>query len=210
MDAWREQSRRLHETFDAVLEEPLPARLTEPLRAGPPRGALRIAAALGWLALGGVIGFALRTAPPSVPAASLAHSAALAHAVFTPEVRHPVEVAAAEEQHLVGWLSKRLGERVRAPHLSGQGYDLVGGRLLAGEAGPVAQFMYQDARGRRLTLYARRDGAEGAPTAFHFAQEGRIAVFYWLDGRLGYALSGEIEKSELLGIAQEVYRQLER
>jgi anti-sigma factor RsiW len=33
-------------------------------------------------------------------------------------------------------------------------------------------------------------------------------VFYWLDRKLGYALSGEVEKAELLRVATAVHRQL--
>ena len=32
--------------------------------------------------------------------------ASFAHAVYSPEIRHPVEVTAAEQDHLVQWLSK--------------------------------------------------------------------------------------------------------
>jgi len=35
-----------------------------------------------------------------------------------------------------------------------------------------------------------------------------VGVFYWLDRKLGYALSGEVDRSELLRIATAVYRQL--
>ena len=46
-----------------------------------------------------------------------ARRAANAHAVYVPEVRHPVEVGADQEAHLVQWLSKRLAVPVRAPAL---------------------------------------------------------------------------------------------
>src|SRR2546422_8631539 len=52
-------------------------------------------------------------------------------------------------EHLVAWLSKRVGARVRAPKLDEAGMALVGGRLLPGESGPVALFMYQTAAGDR-------------------------------------------------------------
>ncbi len=58
--------------------------------------------------------------------------------------------------------------------------------------------MYQDAKGKRLTLYVSRLAAENRDTAFRFSQEDKVAVFYWIDGRLGYALSGELPKPELL------------
>jgi len=94
------------------------------------------------------------------------------------------------------------------PHLADLGYSLVGGRLLPGDRGPVAQFMYQDTKGQRLTLYVRVNADDSRETAFRFAQEHGVGVFYWLDGKLGYALSGELERNELLRVATAVYRQL--
>lgn len=207
---WRIQGEQLHRNYDPILDEAVPARLAEAAKPASRPPTLRMAAAVAWLAVGGVVGYAMRgSAPPAPqPSASLARQAALAHAVFSPEVRHPVEVGAAEETHLVAWLSKRLGADLRPPRLSGQGFELVGGRLLPGEAGPVAQFMYQDARGQRLTLYVRRDAQDSRETAFRYTQEGGIGVFYWLDGRFGYALSAEMEKPDLLRVATAVYQQL--
>jgi anti-sigma factor RsiW len=39
-------------------------------------------------------------------------------------------------------------------------------------------------------------------------QERGISVFYWIDGKFGYALSGETDKAELLRVARAVYQQL--
>jgi len=64
------------------------------------------------------------------------------------------------------------------------------------------------AAGRRLTLYVSAKSKDEGQTAFRFAQEGKVGVFYWLDGKLGYALSGEIAKSDLMRVADSVYRQL--
>ncbi len=60
----------------------------------------------------------------------LANVAVLAHAAYVPEVRHPVEVAAPEEQHLVAWLSKRLSTPIKRAVARTAGYQLLGGRLL--------------------------------------------------------------------------------
>lgn len=209
--AWREQTALLHSRFDAVLQEEVPPRLINAWRHAPLSVALRVAAVLAWLSIGGIVGFVVRgniggTAGPELVA--LPHAAAIAHAVYVPEVRHPVEVTADQEQHLVTWLSKRLGTAVKAPALRDEGYELVGGRLLPGNAGPVAQFMYQDPRGQRLTLYVRTDAASNRETAFRFSQEGKVGVFYWLDGKLGYALSGELAKADLMRVANSVYRQI--
>lgn len=208
LQGWKRQKELLHEAFDPVLEEPVPARLADAASRRPRSRLWRVAAAVGWIAIGSVAGYALRGVKPADPAQpSLARNAAMAHVVYTPEVRHPVEVGADQEVHLLQWLSKRLGTPINAPHFGKEGFDLVGGRLLPGERGPVAQFMYQDRGGRRLTLYVRGD-PDNRDTAFRFAQEGKVGVFYWLDGRLGYALSGEIPRAELLAMADSAYRQL--
>jgi anti-sigma factor RsiW len=208
---WQALNAGLRGAFDPVLAEAVPERLQRAAQFPPHRSLWRAAAALGWLALGGAIGYAVHgwhaAQAPAVPA--LAQRAAVAHAVYVPEVRHPVEVGADQEAHLVQWLSKRLGTPLKVPHLAAEGYALVGGRLLPGERGPVAQFMYEDGSGKRLTLYVRSDAAENRETAFRFAQEGRVGVFYWLDGRLGYALSGELPRERLLAAAELAYRQLD-
>lgn len=210
VQAYRRQNEELRRLFDPVLDEPAPERLRLPLAARRRFSPLRYAAVVAWIMLGGVIGWQLggmQHAPVGNNAA-FARRAAIAHVVYSPEVRHPVEVGADQETHLVNWLSKRLGTQLKIPHLGDLGYSLVGGRLLPGDTGPVAQFMYQDAKGQRLTLYVRTNAEDTRETAFRFAQENKIGVFYWLDGKLGYALSAEIGKSELLRVANAVYRQL--
>jgi anti-sigma factor RsiW len=69
--------------------------------------------------------------------------------------------------------------------------------------------MYQDASGKRLTLYVSRSRKGANVTAFRFAREGNVSVFYWVDRDCGYALSGEVDKPTLSRIASSVYRQIE-
>lgn len=204
--AYRAQNEALRTLFDPVLDEPTPQRLMR-----RPRTWSRYAAAVAWIALGATIGWFGRDLGQRDLRADMptwARRAAIAHVVYSPEVRHPVEVAADQETHLVNWLSKRLGTDLRIPQLSSLGYSLVGGRLLPGDRGPVAQFMYQDAKGQRITLYVRTNANENRETAFRYARENNVSVFYWLDGKLGYALSGEVSKDDLLRVATAVYRQL--
>jgi anti-sigma factor RsiW len=207
--AYREQIAALRREYDPALNEQLPPRFEVLKRAGM-RPMLRYAAVAAVFVLGAVVGWQLHAYNTDrlAESTSWARRAAIAHVVYSPEVRHPVEVGADQEAHLVAWLSKRLGSPLKVPHLGGLGYALVGGRLLPGERGPVAQFMYQDGRGQRLTLYVRVNPDDSRETAFRFAQERGIGVFYWLDRKLGYALSGEVDKPELLRVATAVYRLL--
>jgi anti-sigma factor RsiW len=147
------------------------------------------------------------------PARHFAQQAAIAYAVFQPEVRHPVEVTAAQQDHLVQWLSKRLGRQLKVPVLTAQGYELVGGRLLPGEDGGArAQFMYQNSAGQRITLYlgALKTDAAGAAreTAFRFQQDGPVTAFYWVDQGFGYAISGTLPRESMQELARVVYGQL--
>ena len=220
--SYRRFGEELRSFYEPVLAEPVPEQL-EHAASGKPRSRdarrrWRVAAlAAVWTAfvaaLGALGGWQLHASRPApiatLDGVSMARRAAVAHAVYSPEVRHPVEVGADQEQHLVTWLSKRLGVKVKAPMLDEAGMSLVGGRLLPGETGPVAQFMYQTDRGRRMTLYVRAESAPHRETAFRYSRENNVSVFYWLERDCSYAIaSSDLSKDELLGIATTVYKQL--
>jgi anti-sigma factor RsiW len=213
--AYRQLSDDVRATYDPLLAEPVPPGMRLPARRRRWPG---FAMAASWLiagmalgALGGWQLHAFRGGPAMMlDSAAIARRAAIAHATYSPEVRHPVEVGADQEQHLIAWLSKRLGVKVRVPNLDAAGMSLVGGRLLPGETGPVALFMYQTQAGRRLTLYVRAESSRNRETAFRYARESNVGVFYWIDRDSGYAIaSGDLDKDELLRIATLVYKQLE-
>lgn len=216
--------REIRAVFDPVLDEPVPPRLVEAARSRGPWHLQRIAAGVAVAMVSGTAGWALHgqvaapvslaergtgTAAISVADNALPHRAALAHAVYSPDARRPVEIGADQEDQLVTWLSKRMGAKMRPPRLADLDYQLIGGRLLPGDNGPVAQFMYQDAAGERLTLYVANESAGSRETAFRFAQEGSINVFYWIDGPFGYAISGRADKAALARIATAVYDQMQ-
>jgi len=117
-------------------------------------------------------------------------------------------VWATEEKRLVTWLTKRLGFPVHAPDLNSAGYALVGGRLVAGNEQPTALFMYENAAKNRLTLQARKQPAGAQETAFRYAIEDGVGVYYWIDDQCGYALSGTLDRTQLLAIGRLVYAQL--
>ncbi|RJF95217.1 anti-sigma factor family protein [Noviherbaspirillum saxi] len=224
LDAYRSQNEALRKLFDPVLDEPVPARLS----ARPRRSTIlqRVAAGLAIAFFSGIAGWHLHDqtapgrqlaqAPAAAPAAAsqrvagLVRQAAIAHVVYSPDVRRPVEIGADQEEQLVTWLSKRIGSKIHPPKLGKLGYELIGGRLLPGESGPVAQFMYHDATGQRLTLYVSTEQSHNQDTGFRFAQEGPVNVFYWIDGKFGYALSAGADKGELARIAAAVHEQLEK
>ncbi len=233
VQSYRKQKQELRALFDPVLSEALPPRVlqikTAPKKTHWPQislgmGLALLSAAMGWGARDMVLaGKGAREVSQNLANAagnSLAHRAVVAHAVFSPDARRPVEVDAAHEDQLVMWLTKRMGTPMKAPHLQTLGYTLEGGRLLPGDQGPVSQFMYRDEAGGKLTLYVSKEigdlngkaskpaEATNTDTAFRFSQQGKVNVFYWVDGPLGYAISSEADRPTLAKVSSEVYQQL--
>ena len=226
---YRRLNSELHRRYDDVLTEPTPsAWRPAPVwqRSGRDRRrpTLRhVGMAAAWLFAGLIAGWSTHDllVPPRViervveRPASIFDQAAVAYAVFTPEVRHPVEVRADEAQHLMTWLSNRMGRPIKAPNLSDAGWHLMGGRLLPVVEDPpgtrrvACQFMFERADGARLTVYYKDAASPNGATAFRYAeqQSSDIGVVYWYDDKLGYAVAGKLPKDQLQALAREIYDQ---
>ena len=214
----RAQSAASRDALDPMLTERVPEHLLDATRAPAP--AARASDSRRWLtpafaaAASLVVGIAIgwygrdfaieRSGVPT----TFAREAAFTHAMYAVEQRRPVEVWAAEEKNLVTWLGRRTGHTVRAPDLASVGYSLVGGRLVAGNARPTGLFMYENADKQRLTLQWRKQLPGVAETAFRYSMENGIGVFYWIDDDCGYALSGNVDRAQLLSVARIIYGQL--
>lgn len=229
---WQQQRNALRGLYEHVLDEPVAATLTAAARQtaasqqeinqwwrwGGMAASVMLAFGVGWFSHTAWRGEWQNSSSRVAMTKALAtqnfvRQASLAHGVYSPEIRHPVEVTAAEQDHLVQWLSKRVGKPLKIPNLTTQGYELVGGRLLPGEAGARAQFMFQNTAGTRITLYLGAvdkapSGADSRETSFHFAAEGPILSFYWIDRGFGYALAGQVPRDALMKLAEAVYLQL--
>jgi len=210
----RRQNALLRDAFEPWLAEPLPRHLLACAAGRAPRrmprwlphaaaiaASLLIGVGIGWFGRGEML--QLAGTPVTFP-----RQAALTHALYAADANRPVEIWAAEEQRLVNWLSRRLGFAVHAPDLNSIGFALVGGRLVAGNEKPGALFMYENADKQRISLLVRKDNASSGETAFRYAFEDGVGVFYWIDDACGYAISGRIDRAQLLAIARVVYGQL--
>jgi len=213
---YRLQIEQLQAVYGNIVDAPVPEKLRlENLRPSLKRSsAWRTGSLAATLLIGLIGGWVANSFYGPQKDISLASSvtgfttqAIAAHQIYSAEVLHPVEVDVTQEKHLLAWLSKRLGQPVNAPGLEQFGYRLLGGRLLSDEIGPAAQFMYENAEGRRLTLYVV-ERPDGGNTAFRFQKRGGISAFYWIDGTLGYVLVGDVDRNELLQASTAVYQEL--
>jgi anti-sigma factor RsiW len=218
---WVAEARRhnaaLRDALDPWLEEPIPERLivaaqgpADIAQPQPRRWLMPTFAAAATLLLGLALGWYARDVDlqrDGTPT-TFTRQAALTHALYAGDANRPVEVWAPEEKRLVTWLSKRLGFPVNAPDLNGTGFALVGGRLVAGHENPTALFMYENADKQRLSLQVRKQRVEGGEVAFRYAVENGVGVFYWIEDNCSYALSGNLDRGQLLAVGRVVYGQL--
>jgi anti-sigma factor RsiW len=208
--AWRAQMEMIRARYGSVATEPVPARLGLDQLTRNRRWWTGVAAAatIAAFLIGGILGWMAHGVSAPAPSSSeaFASEALNAHRLYIAEVRHPIEVRAAE-QHLLPWLSRRVGTNIRTPELGSFDLKLLGGRLLPGPIGPAAMFMYEGPTGERFTLYCSR--VKSPTTALRYNAGNQVAAVHWVESDIGWAVSGPADKERLLKIAQTAYEQME-
>ena len=214
--AWRAQADSIRARYGAVAGEPVPERLKldqvikRDRAGGRSWAAMAAAAAIAAFVFGGTAGWMARGASAAAPTGfdTFTADALDAYKLYVVEVRHPVEVPGSERAHMTQWLSKRLGSDLRVPDLQSIGLKLVGGRLLPGATGAAAFYMYEGPSGERFTIYCAK--ASEAETALRYKSEDNAAAFYWVDGKVGYVVSGPADRERLEKITKTVYEQVDK
>jgi anti-sigma factor RsiW len=183
----------------AELQRALAARLTRPDYRRWLRQAATVALLLGagWSSHSLYAGYLENRIP------ELVIKAAEAHDVFGADRRRPVELTAASSAEMSAWFSSRLGEPVEIPILAALGLRLVGGRLLTADDLPMAQLIYEDSAGRRLTLCLSSAPVEVGQEV-ELVEVGDLTAGYWHDGDLTYALVADTPDAQLVAIASEL------
>jgi anti-sigma factor RsiW len=212
VEAYRRQRVILRAAAASSGTRPLPAKLSLDRiaeRLGRQQTRWRMAAAIAFgIGLGGIGGWVLGSPMASdrtERAIALLEREALAtHAVYSADSRHPIEVSAADSDHLRQWLSSRLSRAIAPPDLAAVGYQLLGGRLLATERGsPAALFMYENSSGHRLSIVVRPMSPDLHAPRFEMAQGGTNGCG-WIGNGLGVAVIAALPDDELDRIAEQI------
>jgi anti-sigma factor RsiW len=210
---WRLQAEAIRARFNKTANETIPARLKieELLRSGRNWRTIAAAVIAAAFLVGGIAGWMARSTTEVVaavgdPADDLAQRALAAHKLYIGEIRHPVEVGAAET-HLMPWLSRRIGTTLRQPDFSAFDLKLMGGRLLPGEDGPAALLMYENSSGDRITFYISK--LQQPQMAFRYYTSDNVAAIRWVVSDYGYVVSGPADKMRLKELARAAFEQLE-
>jgi anti-sigma factor RsiW len=211
--AYRAQRAALRSAFAAQAGEPIPSELDLTTlienRLRQRHGWRRTAGvAVVALCVGVAAGWYLHL--PATPnqtrfAVSVLQQEAInSHTVYAADRRHPIEVSAAEQDHLTQWLSNRLHRTVEPPDLSRAGYRLLGGRLLATERGAAAAlFIYDDAQGNRLSLLMRPMAPDMSAGRSDMSR-GTVNLCAWIKQGIGYAIVAETSDEALDRLAQQI------
>lgn len=117
------------------------------------------------------------------------------------------ENTSSEQEHLLSWLSRRVGTTLRAPDLTKYDLKLLGGRLLPGLSGPAALFMYENGSGERVTLYCTP--VKAPTTTLIYKDVENTGSVQWIENDYGWVVSGPVNKDQLKVVATAAYEQLE-
>jgi anti-sigma factor RsiW len=222
VEQYRQINARMHARFDASLHEPLSEAVlalgqsrhetnASPVAARP-LWWTRAAAVVAWMMVGGASGWLLHAGldRASPAAARIAQRAIEVHRAYAREGRHVVEVGAAEKEHIMTWLSGRLGSKIGPADLTGAGYVFLGGRLLPAGDHVAGVYMYEDAQRERLTEYISVEpGADAGSTPQCNVHE-HISTCEWSDGTLSFVLVGAAAPDALRTLAEQVREQARR
>ena len=213
--AYTEQREALRAASAFIAAEPVPARLALHNMIAGRHAERRIvwraaAAVLLAILVGGAGGWALRGGIRTTPSdlTLLAQEAIANHVVYTADRRRPTELGAEQRDDLAKWVSNRLGRPVAPPDMASAGFHYMGGRLAATPQGPAGLFMYQNADGKRLTVFVlpMRDASD---TPTRTVDVGKMDGCAWIDKGVGYTVVAPVPSKELHDLAVEVRRQLE-
>jgi anti-sigma factor RsiW len=133
--------------------------------------------------------------------------AASAYQVFASPVQaRPVEMKAEERDLLQRWLSHKMsvGFAMKVPQLDGEGWALVGGRLLSNAYGPAALYVYErpDAAAAepgkkvRIALYVTAK-PELVKKPLSWPKGFSVEICDWGNDRLHMALAGPVARDQM-------------
>lgn len=223
--AYQTQNAGLRALYDRYLEEPVPGRLLralqEPLGGGNSANSplasknrwghtlVRVAAVLVIFCLGaaaGVGGYEAFLSRPNL-FQPVIKQAVLAHKMMEAEKPEPKKLVNDAGDIIDGGrLSAGFEVPLRVPSSAVVDHlRPVSFRNIAGTSGPTAQIMYEDEKGRNVSLFIRPHTATtGIP--FESAQSEGYEAIYWIDGPLVYVLvGGGVDVETLARLARAVY-----
>lgn len=210
--AFRAQRAAIKQIYDPVLTEPVPDHLRKVVRDAQ-RGArrqtmMRIAASVVLLVVGAAGGWFTHAyfASQDFLLEPFVREAVLAHELAVTQKTKGLTINKTDPNSLSpSYLPADFGVPVKLPTLRRSQLQPVSLATGTGAEGSRVTVTYADRQDRRRTLFVRKfTGGKSLPVKYR--KTDGFPVLYWLDGPLVYILVGEGDRSELISIAEEIYR----
>ncbi len=111
------------------------------------------------------------------------------------------DVSDARWQASLDWVSDQMQRKIESPKLEQLGLQVVGGRLLQGENGPLAQFTYET-EGDRQIIVSMTPHADHEPSyAYAVRSVYGQPVAYWTKDGMDFSITGETDMQRLSTLA---------
>lgn len=193
--------RRLAHVMAREMSPRKPAAFGTLIRGGSQIAAVCALVSVGWW------GHALM-APTGGGVPEYVSEAVGAHQVFADDALYPAEFTGSAVGSAAEWFSHKIGVPVSAPDLSARDMSLVGARLLGTKEGPLAQFIYEDGNGKRMSLTLARHPQDRPVQALKVVDYPNRAVGYWSNANIDFAIVGEGGSDAVQSLAQDVAKNI--
>jgi anti-sigma factor RsiW len=207
--AYIEQNAQIRAHFEQVLDEPVPPRLRTALEphvaATRTRRVAQLCIAASLMLAVGAGGWWLGVTMhrPSAEVQAFLREAISVYRLG--EQSRPSAPTPIKASQLDGF-SQRSVLAIQAPDLSGHGYTVVDRRLKTRGGRYAVQWTYASPQGHRINfVWATRWQEEEIPK-LRITEDGKVKIAYWLDRPLIYGVVGQLERDELVALANAVRR----
>jgi anti-sigma factor RsiW len=198
VEATRRQNEAIRDTYEAVLDRPVPHRLTAILERPERRRNLsqirQTAAVLGLVCLAGAAGWSGRTlVVPGEEGDVISYVDAVRHGPQSSSGlngQRSLHWPVTANTEPLEWLADRVTLELRAPDLRQEGYEPESTSLVEIDGRPSVQLRFKGTNGDSVDLYLRTRWQEGIPS-LHVDQEADDPVIYWFDGPLMWVMTGD-------------------
>ncbi|MFO7759523.1 MAG: hypothetical protein R6V26_13795 [Roseovarius sp.] len=111
------------------------------------------------------------------------------------------DVSDARWQASLDWVSEQMQRKIESPKFEQLGLQVVGGRLVDGENGPLAQFTYQTEDDEKIivSMTPHPDSEPSYPYAVRSVYGQPVA--YWTNDGMDFSISGEADLQRLSTLA---------
>lgn len=194
--AYRRQDALLHEAFDGILDQSLPARLQDSLRQSRRRERPNLAMAASL-----VVGIALGLLVAQFDPLSLHEGIDGPNA--EPRADSTIGTGTAEETDTAtASVDANMFLAQNAPDLSAAGLTATGNIALENPATGLRRYEYRDTNGNQLQLLVSRE-SKVDPASVYTLRNGKFALAYWRQGDRTYLLTGTTDPDHLQSLAHE-------